>query len=114
MVLSEVMTEVFSVDQAKFYQSDSDEQFCIVLNDDSFRFKLCDLIKFKNKLNSIDLSALLLSAHCDVELIYLPHIDRFLLLNIREILVLKELLSGAFAMMELNSIIQRAFRFSYC
>lgn len=101
-------TELFAVGATKFYQSDLDEVFCIDWYGDLISFKLCDLIRFRNKINQIDLAARLTSVTSDIELVYLPHIDRILLLTLYDILTLKELFSGGFAMLELNSILHRA------
>lgn len=43
----------------------------------------------------------------DVEVLYLPHCDRLMVLSIHEILELREVLAGAFTMLELNSVIHR-------
>lgn len=104
---------VFEVAGIRFYQCDANEAFLIDFYQDQLSFKLCELIRFRNKINQIDIAALLSGSGSETELIYLPESDRFLLLSIQNILVLKELLQGSFVMMELNSMIQRSYRLSW-
>ncbi len=46
----------------------------------------------------------------DVEVIHLPHCDRFLVLSILEVLEFRELLNGTFDTLALNSAIQQILR----
>lgn len=59
---------------------------------------------------SLDLMEFFETSSPDIELIYLPHCDRFLMLNIHEVLQFRELLNGTFNILALNSSIQKILR----
>ena len=62
---------------------------------------------FQKKILGLDMMKLFESTSPDLEVIHLGHCDRYLVLNIHQILELRELFSGAYAMMELNSLIHK-------
>lgn len=102
--------EVFSTPHARIFQCDASESFHLHFEQESIEFKLCDLYAFRNKIRQLDIVALLDSQSPDIEIIHLPHCDRFLVLSIREILEFRELLNGTFHILALNSAIQRILR----
>lgn len=73
-------------------------------------FKLCDLYTFRKRIMSLDLMVFLETSTPDIELIYLPHCERFLMLDIHDILQFRELLNGTFDILALNSSIQKVLR----
>jgi hypothetical protein len=89
-------------------QCDANELFSIELNGQLVEFRLCDLVSFKKKLFSIDLTKLFNTESADIEIIYLSHLDAHIILSIDDILGLRELLSGGFTLLQLNSVIHRA------
>ena len=102
---------VFSTDNARLYQCDSSGRFILIFFGQEVTFRLCELIAFKTKVREIDLFKLFSSNTPDVELVHLPHCGRFFVFSILQLLELRELFSGAFTMLELNSIIhQRIIR----
>jgi hypothetical protein len=50
---------------------------------------------------------MLLSSNSDIELVELPSSGRIFAFTVLDVLELKELLSGTFTMLELNSLIHR-------
>jgi hypothetical protein len=100
--------EVFRHKSLAVNQCDVSEMFTLTLGTQQLIFKLCDLISFKKKIFDIDLVLLFDAYHRDMDIIYLPHIDRHLILSLEEILNLRELLSGTFAMLQINSQVQRS------
>lgn len=98
---------LFETSRAALYQEDRTETFLLHFNGEDISFRVCELIVLKKKLQKVDIAAMLLSDGPDVELLYLAHCDRFFALSIHDILELKELLAGAFTMLELNSLIHR-------
>ncbi|TRX48209.1 hypothetical protein FNH22_29590 [Fulvivirga sp. M361] len=106
-VTSSLGVLIFSTDNTHLYQCDTTEQFTLVFFGQKVVFRFCELIVFKSKIRKIDLFNLFNTDVPDIELIHLPHCDRFFALSTLQILELRELFSGSFAMMELNSIIQR-------
>lgn len=89
------------------YQSDTLEMYFLTFKGEEIVFKACELISFRRKIQKVDLTLLLSSDTPDIELVSLPHCDRFFAFTTLEILELKELFAGAFAMLELNSLIHR-------
>ena len=98
---------VFETINGSLYQSDATECFQLSFHQEELSFRVCELITFKRKLQAIDLPAMLMSENHDVEVLHMPHCDRLFVLTIQDILELKELLAGAFTMLELNSMIHR-------
>ena len=98
---------LFKTNNASLYQSDETEQYILSYHDEVLYFRACELISFRRKLQKVDLAMLLSSDTPDIEIVSMPHCDRIFALSVFEILELKELLAGAFAMLELNSLIHR-------
>ncbi|MEM7550973.1 MAG: hypothetical protein AAF363_14915 [Bacteroidota bacterium] len=98
---------VFETEHAKLIQDDRSELFILNFDGDEIFFRLCQLMAFKRKLNQINIVSLLSSKSPDIELINMPHCDRFFAFSIHEILELRELLYGSFTMLELNSLIHK-------
>ncbi len=109
--MSEVLVRredmIFETENGSLSQSDATERFQLAFHQEELSFRVCELITFKRKLQAIDLPAMLMSENQDVEVLHMPHCDRLFVLTIQNILELKELLAGAFAMLELNSVIHR-------
>lgn len=103
----EPTTLVYQAGQASVYQCDASDSFILYLGEERLRFRVCEFIAFRRRLQQIDLDSLVASDTPDLEIINLPHCDRLFVLTASEVLVLRELLSGCFAMLELNSIIHR-------
>ncbi len=73
---------------------------------------VCSFIAFKSKLDVFNVEAMLMSdfeSH-DLEIIPLCNKDHFLLLNLNEIIEMKDLIQGALVMLELNSIVHHRIR----
>ena len=98
---------VYQVGHATLHQCDRTESFWLTMGDRQLSFRACELLAFRRRIQEIDVAALVASDTPDVEIIYLRHCDRLLVLTTTEVLCLRELLSGSFAMLELNSIIHR-------
>lgn len=102
--------EVFSTKGATIQQCDRSESFVLTFGKEEISFKLCDLHAFKRKIMAIDVMELLDSSSPDFELIHLKHCDRFLILDTFQILEFRELLSGTFDTLALNSSVKRILR----
>ena len=107
------MTEVcekellFNTESSSIYQQDSSNSFILDFYKDSVCFRFCELLAFRKKLQKIDIEHLIVGDGPDAEIIQLVHCNRFFLLTIPQILELREVINGAFAMMELNSLIHK-------
>ena len=102
--------EIFKTKSASITQCELTDSFLLTFDQEEIQFKLCDLFAFRKRIMTFDIIELLESSAPDVEVVHLPHCDRFLLLNLREILEFRELLNGTFDTLALNSAIQKILR----
>jgi hypothetical protein len=100
-------TILFQTEHAQLVQSDSREKFGLTIFGEQIEFRICELIAFKRKIEQIDLVRLLSDESPDIEIVHLIPCDKVFLLDVRLVLELKSLMAGAFAMLELNSIIHK-------
>lgn len=98
---------IFKTDNAILHQCDDTESFILTFFGNEITFRFCELIAFKTKIQKVDILGLLNSETPDIEILHLHHCDRFFAFSIHQILEIRELLSGAFVMLELNSIIHQ-------
>lgn len=98
---------IFNTSNASLSQCDASEQYVLFFQGTELKLRACELIAFKRKIQKLDLASLLASDTPDIELVYMPACDRFFALTVYEVLELRELFGGAFAMLELNSLIHR-------
>ncbi|MEP4533062.1 MAG: hypothetical protein ABJ004_08245 [Cyclobacteriaceae bacterium] len=99
---------VYSTANTAILQCDRSDKFEIRLFDQEITLSVCALIAFKKKIKDVDLAAMFDTDHAGIEVISLPYCDRIFVFTIQEILELKDLFSGSFAMLELNSLIHKA------
>lgn len=102
--------EIFSTKTASIAQCALSNSFVLSYGRGQIEFKLCDLYAFRKKVMNLDILELLEPSSPDYQIIRLPHCDRFLLLNLEEILQFRELLNGTFDILALNSTIQKVLR----
>lgn len=99
------LIEVFSTPFGSVYQSDKAN--CIFLNFSGRKaqYKLACLQRLKRVIDNIDLARMTDVDHPGIEIVFLCGAEDCFVLDIQEIINLKELLNGTFAMFELNSIL---------
>ena len=87
-----------------------DDQGLIYINwrKEEIQLSICSFLAFRNKLKAIDIEQMLEAEHPGVELMNLACIDRIWLLDIFDILNLKEAMDHSLAMLEVNSFIHSA------
>jgi len=102
--------EIFRTKRAYIAHCSASQSFVLCFNNEEISFKLCDLYTFRKKILSLDLLTLLESDAPDLEIIHLPHCDRFLALDLHDILQFRELLNGTFDILELKSSVQKVLR----
>lgn len=108
MILEQKHPEyIYTTSNTSLSQCDASEQYILFFQGNEVRFRACELIAFKRKIQKMDLTALLSSDTPDVEILHLPSCDRIFILTIHDVLELRELFAGAFTMLELNSLIHR-------
>jgi hypothetical protein len=100
-------TEVFSTYDGAIYQSDSESCWYIDFAGKLARFDYRNLLKLKKAVYQIDIEGLLLNStkSADLEIIFICACDHCYVLTLLQIIKMKELLQGTFAMLELNHII---------
>ena len=99
--------EVFSIKNGAVYQSDSEYCWYIDFAGKLARFDYRNLLKLKKAVYQIDIDQLLLNSakSPDLEIIFICACDHCYVLSLLQIIELKELLQGAFVMLELNHIL---------
>lgn len=104
---STLFTEVFSTKNGAIYQSDPENCWYIDFGGKLARFDYRNLLKLKKAVYHIDIEDLLLNSNksADLEIIFICACDHCYVLSLIQIIKLKELLQGTFAMLELNHII---------
>lgn len=105
-----VQEEIYKTKSACIAQCEYTDSFVLTFEREEISFKLCDLFSFRKRIMFIDIVELMDCDAPDVEIIHLPHCDRFLVLSILEILEFRELLNGTFHTLALNSAIQKILR----
>ena len=106
-VSSPNFTEVFSTKNGAVYQSDRENCWYIDFAGKLARFDYRNLLKLKKAVYNIDIEDLLLNStkSADLEIIFICACDHCYVLSLIQIIKLKEILQGTFAMLELNHII---------
>jgi hypothetical protein len=99
---------VFKTNNTSLTFCDASNKFTLQLFNEDISLSLCALIAFKKKVKDIDLISMFDSNHSGIEIISLVYCDRIFVLTIQDILDLRELFNGTFAMLELNSVIHKA------
>ncbi|MBC7565723.1 MAG: hypothetical protein H7223_02025 [Pedobacter sp.] len=99
--------EVFSTEKGAIYQSDEEVCWYVDFAGKLAKFDYRNLLKLQKAVYKIDIENLLLSSDKspDLEIIFICACDHCYVLSLIEIISLKELLQGAFVMLELNHII---------
>ncbi len=110
MPCARMQEEIYKTKSASITQCELTDSFVLMYDQEEIAFKLCDLYSFRKSIMAIDIVELLESSAPDVEIIHLPHCDRFLVLSILEILQFRELLNGTFDTLALNSAVQKILR----
>ena len=98
---------LYQVAGATLHQCDRTELFLLAMSSHQLTFRVGELLAFRRRIHEIDIASLVASDTPDLEIVSVPHCDRLLVLTTSEVLALRELLAGSFAMLELNSIIHR-------
>ncbi len=101
------MSLVYETTHCGLFQCDQSETFFLQFQESTYTFRVCELISFKRKIQNWDVLPMLSPNAPDVEILHLRHCDRMMVFTLHEILELKELFSGAFTMLELNSLIHK-------
>jgi hypothetical protein len=107
------LAEVFQTSSGSVYQSDKECCWYVDFAGKFARFDYRSLLLLKKSVYNINIEALLLKDNrsADLEIVFICACDHCYVLSTLEIIALKELLQGTFAMLELNKIIHdRVYR----
>jgi ABC-type protease/lipase transport system fused ATPase/permease subunit len=111
--ISNNFTEVFSTKHGAVYQNDRENCWYIDFAGKLIRFNYQNLLNLKRSIYRVDIENQLLdsSKQPEIEMVFICACNHCYILNLLQIISLKELLEGTFAMLELNQIIlDRLFR----
>jgi len=109
--------EVFQTAKGSVFQSDREGCWYIDFSYKLARFDYRSLIKLRKAVYAIDIESLLLNSEksADLEILFICACDHFYVLTFLEVIAFKELLEGAFVMLELNKIVHdRIHRVAGC
>ena len=107
--------EVFQTNKGSVFQSDKENCWYVDFSNKLARFDYRCMMKLKKAVYAIDIESLLLKSgpSADLEILFICACDHFYVLTFAEIIAFKELLEGAFVMLELNKIVHdRIYRVS--
>ncbi|MFN3406087.1 MAG: hypothetical protein ACK40G_18475 [Cytophagaceae bacterium] len=109
---SENIRELYSTPHGSVYQCDRSRSFIVDFAGVKTSFKVACFFSLKKSLESIDVEAMLLNPDPAFDYtIFSPcGCERVYLLSVKQILEFRELLQGAKAMIQLNSIIHEKLR----
>ncbi|BDD06247.1 DUF6686 family protein [Aureibacter tunicatorum] len=98
---------VFSNSKGTLFQCDIEMKFHLVFKGEKYALRVCDFLKFKRYIQSIDLEAKLASPapEDDLEIVFISGSDRCMLLDMEDLISLRDLLEGGMTMLQLNSIL---------
>lgn len=106
LIATDNLIEVFSTAHGAVFQSDRESCIYLEFAGRKARYKFACLQRLKKVINGISLEKMTDVNHPGIEIIFLCGAEECFVLDIAEILNLRELLEGAFTMFELNSILK--------
>lgn len=100
-------TEVFITKRGAVYQNDAEKCWYVDFGGKCARFDYRNLLKLRKAIYNIDIEQRLLDStqSPDVEIVFICASTHCYVLNLIEVIAMKELLQGTFVMLELNQII---------
>ena len=100
------LNELFRTEKGVVYQDDQTNSFTLDFMGRKAVFRVCEFLHFKRSIDNINLADLFLNdVDSDLQIIHHRNSDQLFLITLCDLVALKELLSGAKVMLELNSII---------
>lgn len=101
------LVEIYRTEYGSVYQCNKNNKFILEFYGDPISFSPRHFLDFVRIANQIDLKEMAGSTarHADTVIIMPPYSGRFYILTISAVLQLRDLLNGAKAMIQLNSII---------
>lgn len=106
LINSNSLEEVFSTKQGSVYQSDFENCLYLRFAGKTTPYKFSCLVRLKKVIDAINLERMMDVNHPGIEIVFLCGAEDCFVLDIQEIIDLKELLHGTFAMFNLNNLIK--------
>ncbi len=104
--------EIYKTECGTVFQCNSNNQFIVEFAGNCSAFKTGNFLDFIRRVNSINLFEMAnnTSRHADIAILMPHYTERCFVLSMNDVLNLKELLYGAKAMIQLNSIVNECLR----
>ncbi|MFC7526417.1 hypothetical protein ACFQRK_20835 [Parapedobacter sp. GCM10030251] len=104
--------EVYRTDHGAVYQCSRQNCYWLEFAGDTTAFKVNDFFAFKKKIDAIDISAMIIdpSRTADFTILMPFRTPRCFVLDINDVLNLRELMNGAKFMIELNSVVNACLK----
>lgn len=104
--------EVFTTEYGAVYQCSRSNCYWLEFQGKTTAFKISDFLLFKKRIDAIDVVSMLneSSRTYDYEIIMPYRTERCFVLDVQEVLQLRELLAGAKFMIQLNSEVTKCLR----
>ncbi len=100
------LNELYKTGKGAVYQDDENSCFTLEFMGKLTVFKVYEFLHFKKSIDNINLADLFLNdLGQDLQIIHHKNSDQLFIITLCDLVALKELLSGAKVMLELNSII---------
>ena len=106
--------EVYKTAYGAVYQCSRQNCYWLEFGGTTTAFKVSDFLNFKKKVDAVDISAMIIdsSRTADFTVIMPFRTPRCFVLDINDVLNLRELLAGAKFMIELNSVVNECLKLS--
>ncbi len=104
--------EIYKTDHGAVYQCSRQNCYWLEFAGDTTAFKVGDFFSFKKKIDGIDISTMIIdpSRTADFTIVMPFRTPRCFVLDINDVLNLRELLNGAKFMIELNSVVNECLK----
>ncbi|MXV50936.1 hypothetical protein GS399_08110 [Pedobacter sp. HMF7647] len=106
--ISENLIEVFKTHKGAVYQSDDEQCLYLIFGGKTARYSFSCFSRLKKQIVSYNIEQLLTRSALlpDIEIVTLAACEHCYVLSITDLIALKDILEGAFAMFQLNHMIK--------
>lgn len=106
------LVEVYKTPYGAVYQCSNQNCYWLEFAGNTTAFKVGDFLSFRKTVKAIDISQMIIdsSRNADFVILMPPRTQRCFLLDINDLLHLREILDGAKFMIELNSVVKECLK----
>lgn len=101
---------IYLNDRFSLHYEECKNLFHLINDKQELSLRFCELLALKRKIQAINLAQMFDAASPDVEIIDMPGCDRMLAFSLEDVILLRDLLSGAFTMFELNHLLHESLQ----